>query len=346
VTFAFWRGNLIGVDIGSYSIKVIKFKGRRGNYELDAATYTKMPSPMEGDEGLLGKILADIMKSQGIKGSGLASAIASKYVTIRRLTLPVMPKKDLKKAVIWEMRKGADLAIGDIVCDFIIMGEIDQPEGRFYSIIAFGVAKDDVGGLIRLFKGTSREVVAVDVVPMALLASFDLNNTWEEATNYAIIDIGKSSSTLAIFKDQKIRFAREIMVGGGDITKAVADGMSSGEEGAEEEKIRCGLSKKADNPKVRGFIIPVIDRLINEISLSSDYYSAQFREGILDRIYLSGGSSMLKGLDEYISSTLNIPCFVDDPLRGVKIPKRLNAGSIKQYTPALSVAVGLATRRA
>jgi Tfp pilus assembly PilM family ATPase len=51
-------------------------------------------------------------------------------------------------------------------------------------------------------------------------------------------------------------------------------------------------------------------------------------------------------LDEYISSTLNIPCFVDDPLRGVKIPKRLNAGSIKQYTPALSVAVGLATRRA
>ncbi len=344
--FAFWGENLLGVDIGSYSIKVIKFKGRRGNYELDAATYIKVPSPMEGGSGMLGKLLADTMRSQGIKGRRLASAIASKNITIRHLTIPVMPKKDLKKAVIWEFRKGTDLGSGDFVCDFVILEEVDRASGKFYSIIVFGVRKDDVLDLIGIFKGTSREVVAVDVIPMALLGSFDLNNTWEDGPSYAVIDIGESSSTLVILKNKKMQFAREIMVGGGNITKAVADGMLSNEESAEEEKIRCGLSKKADNPKVMEFIIPLIDRLINEISLSFDYYLAQFREGALDRIYLSGGSSMLKGLEEYISSILNIPCFVDDPLRNVKIPKRIDTGSIKQCLPALSVAVGLATRRA
>jgi type IV pilus assembly protein PilM len=228
----------------------------------------------------------------------------------------------------------------------MLLDEISQPEGSRYSIIAFGARREEVDNLLNLFEGVPGEVIAVDVAPLALLASFDLNTQWEKAVNYAVIDIGDMTTTLAILKDKKMRFTREIMVGGREMTLAIAHGRGIGEDEAEADKIEFGLSHDNGNgAQTREFLLPVVDRLTNEINLSFDYYQAQFREGVIGRIFISGGSSLLKGLDDYLSKAFNVPCFVDDPLRGVEVPKRLDAAAIRRYAPAFSVAVGLATRR-
>jgi type IV pilus assembly protein PilM len=343
---SFFRKNLIGVDIGSCSIKVVKFRGGEGKYELDAATYIKTPPHSEGGKEIAG-IIGDLVRSKRVRGGSFAISLPGSRVTIRHLNLPVMPAKDLKEAVAWEMRKETNLPSEELLSDFMLLDEISQPEGSRYSIIAFGARREEVDNLLNLFEGVPGEVIAVDVTPLALLASFDLNTQWEKAVNYAVIDIGGMSTTLAILKDKKMRFTREIMVGGREMTLAIAHERGLGEDEAEADKIEFGLSHDNGNGerKTREFLLPVVDRLTNEINLSFDYYQAQFREGVIGRIFISGGSSLLKGLDDYLSKAFNVPCFVDDPLRGVEVPKRLDAAAIRRYAPAFSVAVGLATRR-
>ncbi|MCP3676091.1 MAG: type IV pilus assembly protein PilM [Deltaproteobacteria bacterium] len=341
----FFRKNLVGVDIGSCSIKVVKFLGGSGKYELDTATSIKSPTHGEGGEGIAG-IIGDIVRSKKVRGRSFAISLPGSRVTIRHLNLPVMPEKDLKEAVAWEMRKETNLPSEELLSDFMLLDEINQPEGSRYSIIAFGSRRGEVDNLIRNFEGIPGEVVAVDVTPLALLASFDLNTQWEKAVNYAVIDIGGMSTTLAILKDKKMRFTREIAVGGREMTLSIAHGRGIGEDEAEADKVEFGLGHGGNGEqKTREFLLPVVDRLTNEINLSFDYYQAQFREGVIGKIFISGGSSLLKGLDDYISNAFNVPCFVDDPLRGVEVPKRLDAAAIRRYAPAFSVAVGLATRR-
>ncbi|MBI5643922.1 MAG: type IV pilus assembly protein PilM [Deltaproteobacteria bacterium] len=338
--------NLVGVDIGSYSVKVVSLEGAKGAYSLKAAACFKLPR--ESDlPGVSPGFLSEMIRSQGIKGRKAAALMSGPSLIFKHLHLPMMPEKDLKEAVKWEVRK--DLAISvsanDLITDYVIAGKGRTAE-NVNSIIAFAAVRADVDKVISLFKGAGLELRVLDVVPSALLASFDMNNAWEEGVNYAMFDIGETRSTLAILKDKKLSFAREISMGGVDLTARLASGMEKSEEESEEYKIAFGLTLdhgEEDNP-ARKLLASSIERLCSELQRSFDYFQAQFREGSVSKVFLSGGTARLKGIEASMTEIMGIPCFIDDPLRAIKIPRSFDTKTLNDIAPCLTVAAGLSAR--
>lgn len=339
------RGNLIGVDIGSYAVKAVKIKGKGDNRSLEAVGYSKIGHiNIPQDNLILARLLRTIFNTHKINAKKIAAIFSGGSLIHLPMYLPNMPRKDMKEAVRWEMQKHITFPHDELVYDFTTIGEVKKGEDLMVFLIAFGAQKNDVKQLINIFEDASLEPISINVTPMAMLASFDYNNIWDANINYSMIDIGDLKSTVAIFKDKKLMFTREIPIAGKGITTAVMQKLACNENIAEMEKIRCQIT--SSNKKGTGIeesIAVVVEQLAAEVHRSFDYYQAQFRESGINKLFLCGGSSKLKGIDDFFANILGVPCFIDDPLRNIKIEsKKFEIVKIKEFATDLSIAVGLA----
>jgi len=329
----FGLSSFTGIDLGSWSIKALTLSGRRGSYTLRNAAYMKL-SHEERHGNVSSQTLSSFLRSKGIKPGRTAVLMTGHSLMFRHLSLPQMPEKDLLEAVKWEIRKEVSIAPADLVADFVATAGAKGGADQKSSIIAFAGVRKDIDSIIGLYGEAGVEARVIEVVPTALLASFDASNLWENDSNYAIIDMGLQKSTLAIFKKRKLAFTREISIGGDDFTRALQ--RATGKTAHEAEEIMA--SSHAGDAAYQ----TVNERLASEIQRSFDYYHAQFREGAVDKLFLSGGSALLRGLDSMISGTIGVHTFIDDPFRKIRLPQ--GAEGLTGLGPCFSVAAGLAMR--
>jgi len=96
-----------------------------------------------------------------------------------------------------------------------------------------------------------------------------------------------------------------------------------GEEPAEQSQLPAPTAQH-DTTTLQVFsaMAPVLGELLTELRRSLEYYRGRTADGQIDEILLCGGSSRLKGLAEFLSSELQIPARVADPLQYVTVNAR------------------------
>ncbi len=84
---------------------------------------------------------------------------------------------------------------------------------------------------------------------------------------------------------------------------------------------------------------PILEEFVGEIRRSIDYYSG--RGGAVTHVLLAGGGTKVGGLDGYVSRSLNVPCDIYDPLRGLQISaRRVAPGFLEDHRQELAIAIG------
>ena len=97
---------------------------------------------------------------------------------------------------------------------------------------------------------------------------------------------------------------------------------------------------KVDKDKLTAAVKPIADRLATELRRSFDYFVGQLGGGEIKRVHLSGGGAALKGLAEYLSTQLNVPVTVFDPVGKVTVP----SGQSQDNPQAFAAALGMGMR--
>ncbi len=335
--------NLIGIDIGSYSVKFVHLEGDPDSYTLKAASCVRVGK--DGWERLQGP-LGGFVKFHNLKGKRFAGLMSGHSLTFRHLNLHVMPEKEMKDAVKLEIIKEAGNPPDEIVCDYVLAGgEGRTSGGNTRPVIAFAAMKSDVEKTMNFYKNAGLELKVLEAVPTALLSAFDMNNSWGEGENYAMLDIGLYKSTLAILKNRRLVFAREISIGGSDLTHTFSQVLFKEEEDADEYKSVHGLDAPAgETDPLKKLLVSPLEALCSELHRSFDYYQAQFRQGHVAKIFLSGGTARLKGIEGFMTGVLGIPSFADDPFRSVNLHSNIDKDELRSIAPCMTVAAGLAAR--
>ncbi len=343
--------NLVGLDIGGHTDKVVSLSGGPGSYTLNGAACVRRAMPGASaptpDATIDGPLVSGMLSAMRLKSRRTSAALSMDHVTFRQFELPVMPEPDLQKAVRWQLKKESALPGADAVTDFLAVSPPTSSEGREkVQLIAFAVARSDIDPLIRSTAAASMDLRHIEVAPTALLAAFDMAYEWEEGANYAVLDMGSAMSTLAILKDKRLVFIRRISFGGAPVVSSVAASLGMDMEAAERYVSEKGL---IDSDTAAGTahaaVAEQIDRLSSELRRSIDYYHAQFRAGAVSSVLLAGGPALIPGISDYMTASLGIDTFLMDPFRRVKTGKGVDGDSIASIAPSVAVAAGLATRR-
>lgn len=352
---------LIGIDIGRSAVKVVQLKDEARGIRLLYAGIKELPlSNGLNQEQVLVDALKELLKAGGIKKEGVATALSVKPPAIRYLAVPRMPKEELAEAVKWEAKKLLTTPLEELIIDFLIIGEVEEKGLKKYELLLVAADRQAVLSNLSIFKKAGIEVAAIDVNPLALLKTLKKSHRVGEKENVAIVDIGADQIDINIFKNGLLRFNRNIAGGGEEMTKAITRDLGLEYEEAEELKRLYGLSdySKPHEHKISGRIEgnedykkkvtdslkPVVDRIILETQRSIDYYKAQFREGVISKIVLTGGVSLMPGLVEYFSMYFEAEVLIDNPFQNLRCDDT-QVRDLILMAPRFSTSVGLALRR-
>jgi type IV pilus assembly protein PilM len=274
------------------------------------------------------------------------------------ISLPEMSKKELAKAITWEAKKFVPLPIEQMVLDWrpLVKSEDKKPGGddaeaataeamdrlkkgqKYQKILITAAPKDLVDRYVSVFSQSNLDLLAMETESFALERSL----VGKDPAVIMIVNLGAFSSDISITENGIPILSRSIDVGGGTITQAIARSLNIEHKRAEQFKRDIGFSNQSLNsvPKI---IENTISPIINEIKYSFDLFQGRHGGGSIEKIILTGGSSVLPGLTDYLKKILQINVYVGDPWARIIYPLELKP-ILEELGPRFAGAVGLAMR--
>jgi type IV pilus assembly protein PilM len=361
------QNTFLGVDIGASSIKVVELSNQKGRAKLMTYGYGEMPVNKGGsffdDPKKTGLLLADICKKAGTKATYAMSALPSSNIFSAILSVPkTKDKKQLKPLIDSELAKLSPLPLTEMITYSTFIDDEKPkkkdkpktkdeknpedknkpaaPKQKYARVLVTGAAKTLVQKYIQIFKTAKLELQAIDTESFALIRSL----IGKDKGAILILDFGSARTNLIVVEKGIPFVSRSINIGGNSITTRFADQMKISEDAAERAKI--DLSTAANTltslPKI---LEPVMQPIVNEIRYTFELYKNMKLTELkkVEKIILTGGSSHLPQIPEYLSKALNINVYRGDPWARVTYPQDLST-VLEDIGPRMSVSVGLAMR--
>ena len=353
----------IGLDIGSHSIKLIGLKMTSQGPILTHAGIKKIPYGAEGEDlNLISETVKSLYKEIGLKPGKVRLTVSGSGVIIRRISIPSMPKTELKEAIRWEIKDQLPFPVESAKIDFNILDEFVEDNVQKLSLIVVACPDNLIDRTLAIAKGSGLQPIHLDVDSFAYWNSLLAFDQLEKGKVVALIDLGSNKTGIHIFKEGNLQFSREVTPAGADITRAIMEEIVSEEEPhliyerAEKIKHEIAIFSKAsperkDNEtislsKIIFLVRPILEKLVAEIGRSLDYYKTQFQVERIDQLLLTGGGANLRDIGSYLSDELRLPVEQFVPFRKILLDsKEIDpevAKSLDQMSSMFTIATGVA----
>lgn len=346
----FWKRRCgpIGIDLGTRSIKLVQLDNDRkrvlmaARWELPAEELLK--SPEERRPAILDG-LRQLLGSHSFRGQDAVLCLGSQKLFVQNIRVPKAATAEMTKVVQQEAAARVPYSVADTEIRFLEAADIRQGDTTKREVILLACHRPVLDDMLSLISEAGLQPVAVDVEPAALLRAYNngqrRDDDKEQRSMY--VHIGAVDTAVVIAQGTDTLFVKYLDIGGQQLDQAIATHLDMAPDAAALLRRHNG-DRRADqqDPEVtRGVahaIRPVMDRLINELSLCVRYHSVTFRGMPLVRMIVGGGEAS-DSIVEVIGSRLDIKCELGDPLRG--IDHEHLAGRASQW----DVATGLALRQ-
>ena len=339
---------LLGVDLGSRTVKGVQLKKEKGgrvsltgHFFQDLAKVSEdFPSRVNRDESLRAAL-----EVQRLGSCPAAGAILDSEVLTFTLELPKMNEKELAKVVPQEVAELAGVVLEEHSIDFVIpQTQPENPEAM--SVRAFCVKRETVVKQMKFLSEAALKPAAIETEMMAVSSMLEFNGYLDPKEVVMVIDLGESHITSALISDGVVALTRNHEASIGSVNQALKNQYNLGYEAAESAKVEYDfLSAQEDNPVSR-----VMDEVFTGIFKSVKDAVEFYREcpesfGRIDRIFLIGGGSQIKGIDKIHQMIFKIPTTVVNPFRNIDIFTNLDQNEhdeVVRLAPFMAAAVGLA----
>jgi len=343
------KKDVVGIDIGSSSIKLVQLRQAKGGYQL--VTLGVAPLPPEAivdnaimDSGSVVEVVRNLVESHKVKTKNAATSVSGHSVIIRKIQLPIMTEEEMEASIQWEAEQYIPFEISEVNLDFQILGP-DARDPSQMNVILVAAKKEFVNDHVAVFRECGMNPVVMDIDCFAIENAFEANYGFEEDEIVALINMGAAAMNVNVLKGGKSVFTRDIQVGGNMYNEEIQKRLGLSGEDAEEVKLG-GEIEDIDAAAVMAVINDATESLAQEVQRSFDFFSATSSDEKVQKLYITGGVSKTPNVREYLESQLAIPVELLDPFRLIKVnEKEFDPEYIQAVGPLFSVAVGLAMRR-
>lgn len=342
---------VVGLDIGTSGVRAAELTLGRGASTLERFGQVALPAGAvhDGevvDSAAVGAALRQLWSQAKFSSKKVVLGVANQKVVVRQVDVPWLPEDELRKSLAFQVADFLPMAADEAILDFHPLEEFTNDSGgRMLRILLVAAGRDMVGNALAAVKAAGLDVQMVDLTSFAVLRSVVGEGAVASPGSEALVDIGASVTNIVVHQGGVPRFVRILMLGGADITSAVAERLGVPQDQAEAVKQQTGLAQVPSteaHPAQRA-IEASGSAFVDEVRGSLDYFMAQPGASRIDRIVLSGGGSLLAGLAQRLQAATRLPVQTARPMSQLKIGKTgLTADQLAYVEPMVTVPVGLA----
>ena len=341
------KKEVVGIDIGSSSVKVVQLKDNKGSFQLLNAGIFPLPPEAIVDNTLMDSssiatIIKNLVASLGIKTKDVVCSISGNSVIIRKIVLPAMPQEELEDQISWEAEQYIPFDINDVNMDFQILSP-DGNDPSKMNVLLVASKKDIINDYVAVFSDAGMQLAVVDVDSFAVQNAFEANHDFSSEDIIALVNIGASVMNINVIKDGITLFTRDVQMGGNLYTEEIQKQIGLSSEEAETGKL---LAHESNNESLRNVILRVNETITQEIRRSLDFYNSTANDDRISGVFVSGGCSKVYNLIDTISEKTGLPVEKLNPFAKLKYnEKDFDPEYLQEIAPLLAVPVGLAIRR-
>lgn len=341
------KQSLIGLDIGSHTVKVVELeplpKGghRLVNYGISEPLHEAIVDGEIMDRQLVTDAIANLLESRSIRTKHVVAAVSGRAVIVKKITMSNLSQEDADQAVLWEAEQHVPYDINDVSLDYEMLGPLPSDENQ-KQVLLVAAKKDMILSFADLIREAGLTPVVLDVdsfaIQNALVANYDF--TPDEVV--AILNLGSEITNINIIQNGIPYFTKDLQMGGNSFVDAVQRRFNVTFEAAQDAL--HGESTDLD-------IIPVVEQTCESLATALDRAQAYLRTtgetGPVSRIMLCGGAALTPGLKAFLDSRFSVQTEIANPLARIEHDPALFGGQDPAtVAPYLTVGVGLALRKA
>ena len=345
--FGFGSKSIVGLDVGSSSIKAVELKKSRGviavvHLGLEALAPDIVVDSMIVDSGTVSTAISKLFSENSIKSKNVATAVSGHSVIVKKTSLPSMSDQELAETIQKEAAQHIPFDLDDVNLDYqILSADEGQPH---MDVLLVAVKKDKILNYTNVLSMAGKTPAIVDIDALALQNCYEFN--YEPSPNQvvALLNLGASVMNINIVKGTTPLFPRDVSVGGHQYTDSLQKELDLSFEDAEALKLgrRVGtVSEDAKTPILQ----QVTEIIVLEIQKTFDFFRASAAGEHIEKILVAGGSSKVPGLLEALRQEFSLPVEILNPFQKIAPPAEgLGMELIEGNAGQLAVAVGLALR--
>jgi len=339
---------LVGLDIGSSSVKAIELQSKGGVLQLVNLGYENLPTDTIVDGQIMelnhvSNVIANIFNEHKIKTPRVAAGVSGHSVIVKNIVVPQMSEEELHESFSWHAEEHIPFDIADVNLDYQITGNSNDA----LSVLLAACKSDKIANVKQAIQLAGKQPVVIDVDAFALQNCYEVNYRPVAGQVVALLNIGASTMNINILNGTRSVFARDASVGGSQYTSLLQKEMGLTFEQAEAVKRGMPLPEGIEARDIRPIIEQVSDMLALEVQKTMDFYRATADEGeaAIRKILIAGGGAKLPGFAEYLNKRFEIPVEFFDPFRQITVDsRRFDPDYMREVVPEMAVAVGLALR--
>jgi len=344
-----WRRkpkSLVGLDIGSSSIKAIELQGLENSYELVGFAIVPLGTDavVDGivrDPESVSQTIKKLFTDSGIKTRSVAASVSGHSVIVKKITVAANNEEELASAIPYEAQQQIQLDMEDIKLSYQVLGPASS---NAFDVLLAAVKREKVANYTEVLELARAVPVVIDIDAFALGNAFEMNYAPPPNLVVGLLNIGASIMNISIIRGGAPLFTRDVSVGGNLYTDALQKefGLSlAAAESLKEGREFGDVTVERRSAQIRS----VSEILLLEIQKTMDFFRQNTTGEAVQNIYLAGGSARVEGLADLLRQDLNVPVEIIDPFRKVHIDEtKFDLDYIGELRPRMAVAVGLALR--
>jgi len=348
------KNRLIGIDIGSHSIKIVDIDDSKKGMVLKNFGMIELPqdSIVEGsikEMEIVSSALKNLLKNLKIKNKNVATSISGYSVIVKKITIPKKEEVGLEKSIQSEAEQYIPFDINDVNLDFQILpsekeGTEEEEKEELMDVLLVAAKKDMVEEYISLLHLTDLNPMVLDIDAFALQNAFEISNH-EQSGCHALVNIGAQQLTINVIKDGASIFTRDSSYGGSQITSEIQQKLNISYQEAEMIKLGAKPLETEKKPIIEEIFSSTVTKWAQEVKRALDFVATTFVDVKVENVLLSGGSSLIKGFSKYLGLETGLKIEMLNPFGNLEIKEKLfDANYLNYHAPMAAISIGLALR--
>src|SRR5687768_3652521 len=302
---------VIGLDIGTRAVRVAEVEpGPRpvlrafGQVDLPAGA---VENGEVVDVDVVAEAIRRVWKETGLRGRTARVGVATSRLVVRTIDLPAVPDEELAGSLEFQVQDYIPIPLDQAILDFHVLERVDGEDGEpVVRILLAAAPRETVNALLAAVDAAGITAIGVDLLPLALIRGLR-PVAGEPGSAEAIVSVGANVTTVVIHEAGLPKVVRIVAAGGDAVTE------------------------------------DVLSEVIGPIQSSLDYYLNQHDVAPLHRVLLTGGGSLIEGLDETLAASLGLSVEHASPRETIDVGDiGIPEEQIAELDPYLPVAIGLA----
>ncbi len=342
-----WGGkSVVALDIGSTALKLIELASSRDTYTLQNFTMVPMPQGvMSGgeiaDPGALSEVIKGAVAAAKSKRKSASVGLWGAAVVVKRISMARMDTKLIPEQIRFEAEQYIPFDLNNVNLDYAVLKDSG---GENMDVLLIGAQKELIIKYIESVESAGLKCSIIDVEGFAVANCFNINYSLTNEV-IALLNIGASKTNMVVLQNGEAIFCRDVLVGGYNHSADISKVMGITIEEAEALKISACRGKEAPT-EVLEAIKGTNEVVVEEIHRTFDFFAATVPDTAVNRVFVTGGGSLTKGLVESLKSTLQIEVEPLNVFKKVAVTAKLASEFDTNFlNSVLAVGIGLGCRQ-